>query len=420
MVDCSIIIRTKNEEENINHCIKAIYSQSIKNIEIIIVDNCSTDNTIKIVKSIGIKKIIKIKNYFPGAALNLGIKESVSNNIAIISAHCFPKNNKWLENGIKSLNENDNIAGVYGKQLPVNYTKNSDFRDMFITFGDDKRIQIKDSFFHNANSFIKKNVWMKNKFDNKATNIEDRVWAKKVQKNKYKIVYDPKAVVYHPHGIHQNNNNSRLQSTIKILKEIENYNKSLSVPNFIKNRDFKVNCICTGFKISDKRLNKFVNDKNLNFVNKFIFVGNSFFYLIENKKKIKFKKPIFLQKKTSSLKQLLQWFELFFKRKNFFSDYVLYTDLNYKNINTKKINRMFRNTIFSNYDSSTFVTESYKDFLYFNSNTNHYSFLNPNLLNKKDKSPFYIAHYGLGTITKPKVLRKGMLVNIDSCRVEVN
>ena len=85
MVDCSIIIRTKNEEENINHCIKAIYSQSIKNIEIIIVDNCSTDNTIKIVKSIGIKKIIKIKNYFPGAALNLGIKESVSNNIAIIS-----------------------------------------------------------------------------------------------------------------------------------------------------------------------------------------------------------------------------------------------------------------------------------------------------------------------------------------------
>ena len=49
MINCSLIIRTKNEEENLGHCIKAIKSQSIKNVEIIIVDNLSSDNTLKIV-----------------------------------------------------------------------------------------------------------------------------------------------------------------------------------------------------------------------------------------------------------------------------------------------------------------------------------------------------------------------------------
>ena len=37
----------------------------------------------------------------------------------------------------------------------------------------------KDYFFHNANSAIKK-IWLKNKFDNKISNIEDRDWGKKL------------------------------------------------------------------------------------------------------------------------------------------------------------------------------------------------------------------------------------------------
>ena len=42
----SIIIRTKNEERWITSCLDKIYSQSYKNFEIIIADNCSTDKTV--------------------------------------------------------------------------------------------------------------------------------------------------------------------------------------------------------------------------------------------------------------------------------------------------------------------------------------------------------------------------------------
>ncbi|MFA4942602.1 MAG: glycosyltransferase [Patescibacteria group bacterium] len=41
----SVVITTKNEEKNIENCIKSILEQSYKNIEIIVVDNFSSDRT---------------------------------------------------------------------------------------------------------------------------------------------------------------------------------------------------------------------------------------------------------------------------------------------------------------------------------------------------------------------------------------
>ena len=50
-VTASIIIRTYNEEDWIGHCLTSIQNQKFKNYEIIIVDNFSKDNTVKIAKS---------------------------------------------------------------------------------------------------------------------------------------------------------------------------------------------------------------------------------------------------------------------------------------------------------------------------------------------------------------------------------
>ena len=56
----SIIIRTKNEEKYIKQCIEKIKIQNFKSFEIIIVDNYSTDLTVKKAKK-HCHKIIKIK-----------------------------------------------------------------------------------------------------------------------------------------------------------------------------------------------------------------------------------------------------------------------------------------------------------------------------------------------------------------------
>jgi glycosyltransferase involved in cell wall biosynthesis len=58
----SVSIPTLNSQIYIERCLRAINSQSYKNIEINIVDGGSKDNTISIAKSLGIEKIITCKD----------------------------------------------------------------------------------------------------------------------------------------------------------------------------------------------------------------------------------------------------------------------------------------------------------------------------------------------------------------------
>lgn len=215
----SIIIRTKNEERWIKSCFDAIFNQSFSNFEIIVVDNNSIDKTIQKVKKYNVSKILNIDNYLPGKALNIGIEKAEGQYIVCLSAHCIPKNSDWLMNLVKAIEEDSSYAGVYGRQEPMSFSSASDKRDLFLVFGLDRKVQIKDSFFHNANSIIRKECWEIENFDNKTSNIEDRLWAKTMLEKGYKLLYEPEAIIYHYHGIHQNNNSERLENVVRIIEK---------------------------------------------------------------------------------------------------------------------------------------------------------------------------------------------------------
>jgi len=70
----SIIVTTKNEERNIANCLKSILnSQSL--IEIIVVDNNSTDKTVEIVKSYC---HIQLYNFGPNRAAQLNFGANIA------------------------------------------------------------------------------------------------------------------------------------------------------------------------------------------------------------------------------------------------------------------------------------------------------------------------------------------------------
>ena len=58
----------------------------------------------------------------------------------------MPNNINWLGDLYNNFDGINKIAGVYGRQLPVSYTSDSDKRDLLITFGRDRKIQVKDYF----------------------------------------------------------------------------------------------------------------------------------------------------------------------------------------------------------------------------------------------------------------------------------
>ncbi len=216
----SIIIRTKNEERWISHCLKMVFAQDRKDVEVILVDSGSTDGTVEAAKRFPLAQVVALTEFRPGAAINAGIRKSKGEFLVCLSAHCVPKDEKWLSNLLKNFDE-ASVAGVYGRQLPVSFSEPSDKRDLLITFGLDRRVQVKDYFFHNANSMFRRSVWEKMPFDEAATNIEDRIWGKAVIEAGYKIVYEPEAAVFHHHGIHQDNNPQRAKSVVSVIERFE-------------------------------------------------------------------------------------------------------------------------------------------------------------------------------------------------------
>lgn len=217
----SIVIRTKNEERWITRCLKAIRSQTIQEHEIVLVDNNSEDKTVERARKIYPDlTLLSIKEFKPGHAINEGIRASKGEYLVCLSAHCPPVDEYWLENLKKNLSDST-IAGVYGRQIPVSFSSPTDKRDLVLTFGLDRRVQVKDTFFHNANSMFRREIWKKFPFDEEVSNIEDRVWGKQVIDAGYKIVYEPEAAVYHHHGIHQENKKERLRGVVRIMEDLE-------------------------------------------------------------------------------------------------------------------------------------------------------------------------------------------------------
>ena len=225
----SIIIRTKNEERWIDHCLSAIETQNLRDYEIILVDNNSEDRSVRVAEKYT-EKIINVTEFYPGKAINEGIRASLGKYLVIISGHCIPKNNVWLEKLIEPLvnDQTGLIAGVYGRQEPLSSSSPLDKRDLTVVFGLDERTQEKDSFFHNANSALSKSIWEKFPFDEKTTNIEDRMWGAEVIKNGYRIHYTPHASVYHYHGINQGGKLDRAQKIVNIIENLEGPAISLS------------------------------------------------------------------------------------------------------------------------------------------------------------------------------------------------
>ena len=105
--EVSVIIPTYNEEKDICECLKSLLKQSYKILEVIIVDDGSTDKTIKRIREFLKKyklnlKIIKQNHRGPGKARNLGTENARGKILIVIDADMtFDRN--YIKNLIKPI-----------------------------------------------------------------------------------------------------------------------------------------------------------------------------------------------------------------------------------------------------------------------------------------------------------------------------
>jgi glycosyltransferase involved in cell wall biosynthesis len=113
MSSIGVVIPTFNSENFVEDALESVLNQTIKELEVVVVDDGSTDSTVSIVKKFGNRvKIIRKENGGPGSARNLGVKSMNQEWIAFLdSDDCWEKSH--IETLIASLERMPGAAVSY-------------------------------------------------------------------------------------------------------------------------------------------------------------------------------------------------------------------------------------------------------------------------------------------------------------------
>ncbi len=123
----SIIVPIYNREKDLMKCYKSLINQTYKNLEIIFVDDGSTDNTLNILKSLPNITVLTKENGGPASARRYGLKESTGEYISFVDSddklekHFIERMVNTLEStntniclGRMHININDKIIDNFG------------------------------------------------------------------------------------------------------------------------------------------------------------------------------------------------------------------------------------------------------------------------------------------------------------------
>lgn len=197
----SIIIRTFNEARHLDALLRQITEQDFEpaEIEIIVVDSGSTDQTLDICLRYDVRIITIHKADFSfGRSLNLGCEAASGDALVFISGHCIPVSKQWLKELIEPLSDGK-IAYAYGAQMGGAASKFSE-KQLFSKYYPQQSQNPQQGFFcNNANAALLKSVWRLHPFNEELTGLEDMHLARRLVENGEKISYVAEAAVYHLH-----------------------------------------------------------------------------------------------------------------------------------------------------------------------------------------------------------------------------
>lgn len=199
-IKVSIIIRCYNEEQHIGRLLSGIMQQTVRDVEIIVVDSGSTDATVSIASRYPVKILsIRPEEFSFGRSLNIGCQAATGEFMVIASAHVYPVYKDWLERLLYPFSDPD-IALVYGKQRGNEITKYSEHQVFAKWFPNESNSHQNYPFCNNANAAIRQSLWKQLPYDEGLTGLEDLDWAKRVMQLGYKIAYAAEAEIVHVHN----------------------------------------------------------------------------------------------------------------------------------------------------------------------------------------------------------------------------
>jgi len=187
----SVIIPAKNEENNIDFCLKGIQKQVLKPAECIVVDNGSEDRTAEIARVYGAKVII-LPNANIGELRNVGAANAKGDVLAFLDADCVPEKD-WLLRACELLK--DEKIGAVGNTVLLsdsgNWIEKVWYYNVKQNSGDVR-------YIGSANLLVKRNVFERiGGFSPELKAGEDRELSWKIQRAGLRTIHDERIHVIH-------------------------------------------------------------------------------------------------------------------------------------------------------------------------------------------------------------------------------
>jgi rhamnosyltransferase len=214
----SVIVPTFNAGADFEKLLQGLSDQKTSfAYEVLVVDSGSTDGTAELARRYAASvHHIPRGEFEHGATRNLGVSLSSGEYVAFIVQDAVPLDERWLAAMVENLENDELVAGVYGRQIPrpesgpltrvlVNGWPTADLERREQSVGDPALYRAASpaeqrslATFDNVSSCLRRSVWEEIPFERTGFG-EDIRWGKRVIRAGYKIVYEPRSAVFHSH-----------------------------------------------------------------------------------------------------------------------------------------------------------------------------------------------------------------------------
>jgi rhamnosyltransferase len=216
--EASVVIPTFQAGPGFDELLRRLFSLKTNfDYEVLVIDSGSTDGTVELATHHGATvHRIDPGEFDHGATRNLGASLSAGRYIAFLVQDALPADDYWLAAMVEDLDADEEVAGVYGRQIPRPYsspltrtlmrdwpTSDPERREQstagpepYATLPPAKRRSL--AVFDNVSSCVRRPVWERIPFERTRFG-EDIRWGKAVVEAGHKLVYEPRSAVLHSH-----------------------------------------------------------------------------------------------------------------------------------------------------------------------------------------------------------------------------
>lgn len=259
MVELSILLLTKNGRRDLERVLPAIFDQKFSApFEVIAVDSGSTDGTLDLLRRFPIRlEQIPPDEFHHARTRNYAASLSSGRILLFLSQDAIPTSDNWLATMLSNFDD-PQVAAVYGRQFPKPGSTSEREDALDAVYGRNKIVKdpahrngLGYRFYHfsDVNAAIRRSVWETEHFPEDLRVFEDLGIAKRILDRGWKIVYEPKAAVYHSHT----------HSTVGLFKRYFDIGYTLRILKIWDGPDTRNSILRDGWKLVQGKLRRLRN-----------------------------------------------------------------------------------------------------------------------------------------------------------------